>query len=52
MRTYPHAVWLNPVPEAHWSWTPSIKLVSDLMEGRMYPLTLDGLEQGMRFLAK
>jgi uncharacterized protein with von Willebrand factor type A (vWA) domain len=49
---YENAVWLNPVPEAHWSWTPSIKLVSDLMEGRMYPLTLDGLDKAMKALMR
>ncbi len=49
---YEHAVWLNPVPEQHWSWTPSIKLMSDLMEGRMYPLTLDGLDKAMKELMR
>jgi uncharacterized protein len=43
--TYKHSVWLNPVPDEHWNWTPSIGMVSELMEGRMYPLTLDGLER-------
>ena len=49
---YEHAVWLNPVPEQHWSWTPSIKLMSDLMDGRMYPLTLDGLDKAMKALMR
>ncbi|MEO8651267.1 MAG: VWA domain-containing protein [Hyphomicrobiaceae bacterium] len=49
---YENAVWLNPVPEAHWSWTPSIQLVSDLMEGRMFPLTLDGLDKAMKALMR
>ncbi|MFV0294633.1 MAG: vWA domain-containing protein [Hyphomicrobiaceae bacterium] len=49
---YEHCVWLNPVPEQHWSWTPSIKLVSDLMEDRMYPLTIDGLDRAMRELMR
>ena len=49
---YEHAVWLNPVPEQHWSWTPSIKLMSDLMGGRMYPLTLDGLDKAMKTLMR
>jgi uncharacterized protein len=50
--TYENAVWLNPVPEAHWSWTPSIQLMSDLMEGRMFPLTLDGLDKAMKALMR
>jgi hypothetical protein len=45
-------VWLNPVPESHWGWTPSIKLIRDLIEERMYPLTLDGLDRGMRELMR
>lgn len=45
--TYKHSVWLNPVPDAHWTWTPSIAMISELMEGRMYPLTLEGLDRAM-----
>ncbi len=41
---YKHCVWLNPVPEEHWGWTPSIGMVRSLMGGRMYPLTLRGLD--------
>jgi uncharacterized protein with von Willebrand factor type A (vWA) domain len=50
--TYPKAVWLNPVPERHWPGTPSIAMVRQLMEGRMFPLTLDGLDQAMRRLTR
>ena len=42
-RTYPAAVWLNPVPEKEWDFTYSIGMVRQLMGGRMYPLTLEGL---------
>ncbi len=45
--TYRHCVWLNPVPEGHWDWTPSIGMVRGVMEGRMYPLTLGGLDPAM-----
>ncbi|MEO7761257.1 MAG: VWA domain-containing protein [Casimicrobiaceae bacterium] len=50
--TYPHAVWLNPEPEPTWQYRHSIKLIQQLMENRMYPLTLNGLERGMKELAK
>jgi uncharacterized protein len=50
--TYPKAVWLNPVPERYWEGTPSIALVRELMEGRMFPLTLDGLDRAMRRLTR
>jgi len=49
---YENCIWLNPVPEAHWSWTPSIKLIGDIMEDRMFPLTIDGLDRGMRALMR
>src|SRR5689334_23423255 len=49
-RTYPAAVWLNPVPEREWDFTHSIVMVRQLMGGRMYPLTLEGLDRAMREL--
>lgn len=49
---YPKAVWLNPVPEKYWKYTPSIDMFSQLMEGRMFPLTLDGLDRAMRELSR
>jgi hypothetical protein len=50
MANYPHAVWLNPVPEKYWGGTTTIGLVSQLMEGRMFPLTLEGLDRAMHRL--
>ena len=52
LRTYPHTVWLNPIRQRGWHTSPSIKLIQEMMEGRMYPLTLDGLDQAMRELSK
>jgi uncharacterized protein len=49
---YKHAVWLNPIPEQHWDWTPSIGLIRKLMGNRMYPLTLDGLDAATRELMR
>jgi uncharacterized protein with von Willebrand factor type A (vWA) domain len=49
---YKHAVWLNPVPETHWDWTASIGLIRKLLGGRMYPLTLDGLEAATKELMR
>jgi len=51
-RTYPHAVWLNPVPENQWDYTHSIRMLKQLMAGRMYPLTLEGLDSAMRELVR
>ena len=50
--TYPAAVWLNPVPEQYWSYTSSIQVVRTLMQDRMYPLTLEGLDEAMRTLSR
>ena len=49
---YPHCVWLNPVAKEHWDWTPSIGIVQRLVEGRMFEMTLDGLDQAMRALMR
>ncbi len=50
--TYPAAIWLNPVPEQYWGYTASIQIVRQLMQDRMYPLTLEGLDEGMRTLSR
>ena len=47
---YSHAVWLNPQPEDRWGYYDSIGMVRELMGSRMFPLTLGGLEAGMREL--
>ena len=44
---YEHAVWLNPIPQDHWRYSPSVQTLRELMEDRMYPLTLDGLDRAM-----
>ncbi len=49
---YPAAVWLNPVPEAHWGYSQSAQLIRELMNDRMYPLTLNGLDDAMRELTR
>jgi len=47
---YKHSIWLNPVPDRHWEYTPSLQMIQQVMSNRMYSLTLDGLDQGMREL--
>ena len=49
--TYPKAIWLNPEPVQRWEYTPSIRMMSEIMEERMYPLTVKGLEEGMKKLS-
>jgi len=50
--TYPATVWLNPTPERQWEYSTSTKLIQELMEGAMYPLTLEGLDDAMRELTR
>lgn len=49
-RTWPHHVWLNPEPEQRWEYTPSVQVTRELLENRMFPLTLGGLEQAIKAL--
>ncbi len=49
---FARAVWLNPVPEQHWGYTHSLVILKKLMAGRMFPLTLDGLDGAMRALVR
>jgi uncharacterized protein with von Willebrand factor type A (vWA) domain len=49
---WPKAVWLNPEPAAYWQYRQSISIIRDIMHGRMYGVTVSGLEQAMRLLSK
>jgi uncharacterized protein with von Willebrand factor type A (vWA) domain len=49
---YQRSIWLNPTPEDDWGYHYTIGLVRELMGGRMFPLTLDGLERGIRALGR
>jgi uncharacterized protein with von Willebrand factor type A (vWA) domain len=45
-------LWINPVPQKHWDYTHSIGMVREIFEDRMVPMTLSGLEEGMRELTR
>lgn len=47
---WPKSVWLNPLASRHWGHVPSVGLVKDLVGGRMFPLTLEGITDAMRRL--
>ena len=51
LASYPRHAWLNPEPEERWDWTPSIKITRELIDERMYPLTIKGLDEAMRALS-
>ena len=50
--TYPATVWINPEASAHWNYSQSNKMIRQLMNDRMYPLTLDGLDEATRELSR
>ena len=50
--TWNRVVWLNPVPEKYWEYTQSIGMLRQLVQNRMFPLTLEGLDAAMRELVK
>lgn len=49
---FPKAAWLNPTPQAHWGYTQSIGLIRQIVNDRMFPLTLGGLEAATRELTR
>jgi uncharacterized protein len=49
---YPKAIWLNPVPQKYWTGAASIGMIRQIVAGRMFPLTLDGLDRAMRCLTR
>jgi uncharacterized protein with von Willebrand factor type A (vWA) domain len=51
LENFEKVIWLNPTPKAHWGYTQSIGLIQELVEDHMYPLTLEGLDSGVRYLA-
>jgi hypothetical protein len=52
LQVYSKAVWLNPEPEEIWPYRQSVKILQEIMNNRMFPTTIDGLERAMRALAK
>lgn len=50
--SFQKVIWLNPVEERYWDYTHSIGMVKQLIEDEMYPLTLDGLERGIKSLSR
>ena len=49
---WPQHLWINPVPEKYWPYTQSIQMIREIFEDRMVPMTLAGIEQGMKELGR
>ena len=52
LEKFPKSVWINPERQDRWRYTQSTQMLSEIMQGRMYPLTLKGLEEATRELSK
>ncbi|MEI4487150.1 VWA domain-containing protein [Frigidibacter sp. MR17.14] len=48
---WPYHAWLNPVREEHWRYTQSTEIIRRIFDGRMYPLTLEGITAATKALA-
>ena len=50
---WPSLLWINPVPERYWGYTQSIAMIRDILgEDTMVPMTLQGIERGMKILSR
>lgn len=49
---FPHAAWLHPLARGDWDDTASVQMIRQAMDGRMFPLTLEGIDLAMRELAR
>ena len=49
---FDHMVWINPTPKTYWEHSYSIEIVKELLEDRMFPLSVKGLEEAMALLTK
>ena len=52
LENWPKSVWLNPEPEGYWQYRQSIAIIKNIVQDRMYGVTVSGLEQAMRRLSK
>lgn len=49
---YERAIWLNPLQQNYWEYTQSIQIIRQLVGDKMFPLTLEGLDAGIRYLSR
>ncbi len=49
---WPDHLWINPTPETHWRYTQSIGMIREIFQGRMVPMTLEGISRGIRELGR
>ena len=47
---WPRNLWINPIPKEHWEYSQSTQIINGIFENRMVPLSIKGLESGMKLL--
>ena len=52
LANYPKVAWINPVAQSEWQYSQSTRIIDDLFEGNMFPMTVNGLEACMAHLAR
>ena len=52
LQIYPNTIWINPQSETLWDYHESIRITREIMADRMFPLTIEGLDRGMRQLTR
>ncbi len=49
---WPSNLWINPLPQDHWEYTHSVRMIREIFDGQMVPMTLEGLDRGMKSLTR
>ncbi|OZG73516.1 hypothetical protein BTA51_10900 [Hahella sp. CCB-MM4] len=52
MEKFDKVAWLNPLPQQYWGEGGSLGITKQLLSEKMFPMTIEGLEQGMKYLSK
>ena len=47
---WPSNIWINPLPVSQWKYTQSVEIIQEIFQSRMFPLNLNGIDQGMKTL--
>ena len=49
---WPSNIWINPLPKKNWGYSHSTSLIKEIFQNRMFPLSINGIEEGTRILTK
>ena len=50
LKQWPKHVWINPTPKEHWEYSQSTQIIKSIFENKMVPLSMNGLDSGMKLL--